>query len=191
MTKAKLHRYVGLAFALLLLVGFMDAGVKSTPQLAPLDHTVIGYLVSDKNALREEFEDVSKYLACTLENTGKRKCAREIGWPTLNYLDSLPKIKEQYSNLTDIPLIDTDDFEARAVQEIYFYGHYLQAVELPALKTKIYTAHALLFLCILIAIFKRESIGRILCNGYSILWATLRRLPRVILGAAKSLHQKV
>ena len=90
-----------------------------------------------------------------------------------------------------MPLIDNDDFETRAAQEIYFYGFYLQEEELPALKTRILIAHALLFLCFLIALYKREAIGRFLCNSIAFLWATFQRIPRAILGAAKGLHEKV
>lgn len=189
MNKAKLHRYVGLAIAVLLLGGFMDTGEKRDPQLAPLDHTLIGYMASDKNILREEFELIGRYLVCTLENDPKTNCARESGWPTLDYLALRPKIKQQYPDYSEYPQDDFD--ETHTQQAIYYYGQYLQNIELPALKTRILIAHALLFFCFLIALYKREAVGRFFCNSIGLLWATLLRLPRAILGAAKGLHEKV
>ena len=189
MTRAKLYRYVGLAFALLLLGGFMDTGEKRNPQLAPLDHTVIGYMASDKYALREEFELIGRYLVCTMENDPKADCPRDTGWPTLNYLDLRTKIKQQYPDYSEYKQDRFDDGHTQ--QAIYYYGLYLQDIELPALKTRILIAHALLFLCFLIALYKREAVGRFLCNTCARLWATLQRLPRAILGAAKGLHGKV
>lgn len=191
MDKAKLYRYVGLATALFLLSGFVSTGIKQEPQLTPLDNTVLGYLVAGKDDVRYEHEAFERYLICTMENTGRRSCAREIGWPTLEYLRSLPNIKEQYSNFSNIPLIDTDDFEARAAQEIYFYGHYLQAEELPALKTKILVSHALLFLGFLLILVKREAVGKFLCNSVSLLWATLLRITKSLLGAARGIHERI
>ena len=167
----------------------MDAGVKRDPQLAPLDHTVIGYLVSDKNVLREEFELIGKYLVCSMENNPKRNCAGEIYWPSSNYLELRPKIKQKYPDYSEYV---QDEFDVTHTnQAIYYYGLYLQEIELPALKTKILVFHALLFLCFLIALFKREAIGRFFCNSVALLWVTLLRIPRAILGAAKNLHGKV
>lgn len=189
MTRAKLHRYVGLAFAVLLLGGFMDTGEKRNPQLAPLDHTVMGYMASNKYVLREEFELIGRYLVCTIESGPKTDCAKESGWPTLNYLALKPKIKQQYPDYSEYKQDDFDDTHTQ--QAIYYYGQYLQNTELPALKTRILIAHSLLFLFFLIALYKREAVGRFLCNTCALLWATLQRLPRAILGVAKGLHGKV
>ena len=73
MNKAKLQRYVGLAFAVLILGGFISTGEKRNPQLAPLDHTVIGYLTTDKENLRNKFDGIGRYLVCTMENTRYQK----------------------------------------------------------------------------------------------------------------------
>lgn len=167
----KLHRYVGLGIAILLLVillplSDLDDHREFQPRLTALDRTGLGTILRHTSEPYMDYVHALNYVVCTSEmdtstNPHHHGECQFDWWPSRNYAQSLDKLNERFPEVRDLPRFFQSKEEDRRIL-ITAYGSYLKSDQIPKVIGTIYAAHIILLIAFGMAIRWRENTGRTL-----------------------------